>query len=72
MPDQIKEGDKVTAIDATDAIISHLQDSLRKYVDEIMTKTDVIKLMELVKTQDPTLINDLSPLSFQQAICVRY
>lgn len=60
-PDQIKEGDKVTAIDATDAIISHLQDSLRRYVDEIMTKTDVIKLMELVKTQDPTLINDLVP-----------
>ena len=61
MPDQIKEGDRVTAIDATDAIISHLQDSLRKYVDEIMTKTDIIKLMELVKTQDPTLINDLVP-----------
>ncbi len=36
------------AIDATDAIISHLQDCVRRYVDEIMTKTDVIKLMELV------------------------
>jgi len=60
-PDQINEGDKVTAIDATDAIISHLQDCLRRYVDEIMTKTDVIKLMELVKTQDPTLVNDLVP-----------
>jgi len=60
-PDQIKEGEKITAIDSTDAIISHLQDSLRRYVDEIMTKTDIIKLMELVKTQDPTLINDLVP-----------
>lgn len=60
-PDQFKEGEKVMAIDATDAIISHLQDCLRRYVDEIMTKTDVIKLMELVKTQDPTLVNDLVP-----------
>ena len=60
-PDQRKEGEQIMTIDATDAIISHLQDSLRRYVDEIMTKTDIIKLMELVKTQDPTLINDLVP-----------
>lgn len=60
-PEQINEGDRVTAIDAVDAIVSHLQESVRKYVDEIMTKTDVIKLMELVKTQDPTLVNDLVP-----------
>jgi flagellar biosynthesis protein FlhA len=60
-PEDIQEGDRVTAIDSTDTIISHLQDSVRKYVDEIMTKTDVIKLMELVKTQDPTLVNDLVP-----------
>lgn len=60
-PEQIKEGDKVTAIDSVDAIVSHLQECVRKYVDEIMTKTDVIKLMELVKTQDPTLVNDLVP-----------
>jgi len=26
-----------------------------------MTKTDVLKLMELVKSQDPTLVNDLVP-----------
>ena len=60
-PEQIQEGDRVTAIDAVDAIVSHLQETVRKYVDEIMTKTDVIKLMELVKTQDPTLVNDLVP-----------
>lgn len=34
---------------------------MRKYVDEVMTKTDVLKLMELVKSQDPTLVNDLVP-----------
>jgi len=61
LPTNIQEGDRITAIDPTDAIISHLQDCVRKYVDEIMTKTDVIKLMELVKTQDPTLVNDLVP-----------
>lgn len=26
-----------------------------------MTKTDVLKLMELVRSQDPTLVNDLVP-----------
>lgn len=60
-PETIQEGDPVKAIDATDTIVTHLQESVRKYVDEIMTKTDVIKLMELVKTQDPTLVNDLVP-----------
>ena len=50
-----------TAVDPTDVIVSHLQECVRKYVDEIMTKTDVLKLMELVKTQDPTLVNDLVP-----------
>ena len=51
----------VTAVDSVDVIITHLQDCTRKYVDEVMTKTDVLKLMELVKQQDPTLVNDLVP-----------
>jgi len=51
----------VLAVDSVDVIITHLQDCVRKYVDEIMTKTDVLKLMELVKSQDPTLVNDLVP-----------
>ena len=38
-----------------------VEESVRKYVDEVMTKTDVLKLMELVKSQDPTLVNDLVP-----------
>lgn len=60
-PEVIGEDSGITAVHPENAIISHLQECLRKYVDEIMTKTDVIKLMELVKTQDPTLINDLVP-----------
>lgn len=56
-----KQTKAVTAVDATDVIITHLQESVRKHVDEVMTKTDVLKLMELVRSQDPTLVNDLVP-----------
>ena len=60
-PNQITPEDRFTAVDPTDVIVTHLQESVRKYVDEVMTKTDVLKLMELVKSQDPTLVNDLVP-----------
>lgn len=56
-----KRSKAVTAVDATDVIITHLQECVRKYVDDVMTKTDVLKLMELVRSQDPTLVNDLVP-----------
>ena len=57
----LKQFQDITAVDSVDVIITHLQDCVRKYVDEVMTKTDVLKLMELVKSQDPTLVNDLVP-----------
>jgi len=60
-PKHIKPEDNLTAVDPTDTVVTHLQESVRKYVDEVMTKTDVLKLMELVKSQDPTLVNDLVP-----------
>ncbi len=60
-PSQIDEKDHLTAVDSVDVIVTHLQECVRKYVDEVMTKTDVLKLMELVKSQDPTLVNDLVP-----------
>lgn len=60
-PSQIDEEDHLTAVDSVDVIVTHLQECVRKYVDEVMTKTDVLKLMELVKSQDPTLVNDLIP-----------
>ena len=60
-PQYIDRNSKVVAVDAVDVIVTHLQDCVRKYVDEVMTKTDVLKLMELVKSQDPTLVNDLVP-----------
>lgn len=42
-------------------IINDLQNICVKYVHQVMTKTDVLKLMELVRSQDPTLVNDLIP-----------
>lgn len=60
-PQNVDLKDPITAVDSVDVIVTHLQDCVRKYVDEVMTKTDVLKLMELVKSQDPTLVNDLVP-----------
>lgn len=59
--EEAKQNRAVTAVDATDVIITHLQECVRKHVDDVMTKTDVLKLMELVRSQDPTLVNDLVP-----------
>ena len=60
-PEDAKVARSVTAVDSTDVIVTHLQECVRKHVDEVMTKTDVLKLMELVRSQDPTLVNDLVP-----------
>ena len=59
--EEAKATRNVTAVDATDVLVTHLQECVRKHVDEVMTKTDVLKLMELVRSQDPTLVNDLVP-----------
>lgn len=59
--DDAKSAKGVTAVDATDVVITHLQECVRRHVDDVMTKTDVLKLMELVRSQDPTLVNDLVP-----------
>jgi flagellar biosynthesis protein FlhA len=49
------------AVEATNAVIAHLQEIVVKYVDEVMTKMDVLKLMELVRSHDQTLIQELVP-----------
>ncbi|MBE7703466.1 MAG: hypothetical protein E7Z89_05375 [Cyanobacteria bacterium SIG28] len=33
-----------------------------EYVHQVVTKTDILKLLELVRSQDPTLVNDLIPM----------
>lgn len=50
-----------SAVDATDALIEHLKEVVIKHVDEVMTKMDVLKLMELVRMQDQSLIQELVP-----------
>jgi flagellar biosynthesis protein FlhA len=49
------------AVEATDCIIAHLQEIVIKYVEEVMTKMDVLKLMELVRQQDQSLVQELVP-----------
>lgn len=49
------------AVDPTDAVIAHLQEIVIKYVDEVMNKMDVLKLMELVRQHDQSLITELVP-----------
>ena len=39
----------------------HLRECCIKNVKDILTRTDVIKLMEIVNSEDPTLVNDLIP-----------
>lgn len=60
-PNQCPQELQNNAVDATDAIIAHLQEIVVKHVDEVMTKMDVLKLMELVKQQDPSLVQELVP-----------
>lgn len=60
-PNDIPESLKNNAVDATDALIDHLREIVIKHVDEVMTKMDVLKLMELVRHQDQTLIQELVP-----------
>ena len=46
---------------STSSIIENLKDISIKYVHQIMTKLDALKIIELVKSENPTLINDLIP-----------
>ena len=43
-------------------IIENLKNVCFEYVHQILSKTDVLKLMELIRSQDPTLVNDLIPV----------
>ena len=60
-PAQIPKELQHQAVEATDAIIAHMAEISVKYVDDVMTKMDVLKLMELVRQQDQSLIQELVP-----------
>ncbi|MDX2085921.1 MAG: flagellar biosynthesis protein FlhA [Candidatus Melainabacteria bacterium] len=61
LPNEITPEVQSHAVEATDAVIAHLQEIVIKYVDEVMTKMDVLKLMELVRQHDQSLIQELVP-----------
>ncbi len=61
LPQEIPEQLQKNAIDATDALIEHLKEVVIKHVDEVMAKMDVLKLMELVRQQDQSIIQELVP-----------
>jgi flagellar biosynthesis protein FlhA len=60
-PDEIPQQLQGVAVEATDAVINHLQTIVIKYVDDVMTKIDVLKLMELMRQSDPSVIQELVP-----------
>lgn len=60
-PKEIPQNLQNNAVEATDAIIAHLQEIVIKYVEDVMTKMDVLKLMELMKQHDPSVIQELVP-----------
>ena len=45
----------------TDVIIKHVKECALENVNYILEKRNVLKLSELVRSQDPTLVNDLMP-----------
>lgn len=50
-----------SAVEATDTLIEHLKEVVIKHVDDVMTKMDVLKLMEMVRQHDQSLIQELIP-----------
>lgn len=57
----IPKNNDITFVEATDVIIEHLKKCVLKNVDKIITKKDMLKLMELVRAENPTLVEDLIP-----------
>lgn len=60
-PEEIPSVLQDRAVEATDMVINHLGEIAVKHVDDVMTKIDVLKLMELVRQQDQSLVQELVP-----------
>jgi flagellar biosynthesis protein FlhA len=61
LPQDIPEQLQQNVTEATDALIEHLKEVVIKHVDDVMTKMDVLKLMEMVRQHDQSLIQELVP-----------
>jgi flagellar biosynthesis protein FlhA len=53
--------EEVPTLTATEYIVECLKTVCIHHVDEVMSKMDVLKLMELMKQSDPTAVDDLVP-----------
>ncbi len=60
-PDTIPPELQDRVIEATDTVVAHVGEISVKYVDDVMTKMDILKLMELVRQQDQALVQELVP-----------
>lgn len=50
-----------TVIDPLSVIITHLSETVKKFAHELLSRQDVVQLLENVKKVDPTLVDDLIP-----------
>ena len=50
-----------TVIDPLSVMVTHLSETVKKHVYELLSRADVQSLLELVKKNDPTLVDDVIP-----------
>lgn len=50
-----------TVIDPLSVVVTHLSETIRKHAHEIITRQDVIQLLETAKRSDPVLVDDVVP-----------
>ncbi|MFQ5962969.1 MAG: flagellar biosynthesis protein FlhA [Candidatus Scalinduaceae bacterium] len=50
-----------TVIDPTSVLITHLTEIIKSHAHEIITREDIQKLIENLKKDSPTLVNELTP-----------
>lgn len=63
-----------TVIDPLSVVVTHLSETIRKHSFEVLTRQDVIQLLESAKKADPALVDDVVPnlVSFsrlQKVLC---
>lgn len=61
LPLEIPEDLQKAATEATDVLINHVKETLIKHVDQVLLRQDAIKYSELVRQQEPSIIQELIP-----------
>jgi flagellar biosynthesis protein FlhA len=50
-----------TVVDASTVLITHLGEILRKYAHELLSREDLRKLLDRLKEQSPTIVDEIKP-----------